>query len=324
MSVTFSAPGKLMLAGSYAVVHGRPCVVTAVDQRLEVTVEKNGDDRYHIEAPDLGLSAYTRRLDELGTKDLPKSVRFTETLYKIFLEKYPQQEGIIITTRSHFSSQFGFGSSSAVTVAFAAALAELYGVTLSQHQLFELCYEAVLQVQGVGSGFDIAAAIWGGTILYEKPARVVESLQHQPLPIMVVYTGYKADTPTLVRMVNAHLESDRNRVEAIFDRIGVLSEALAKAIQSNDWEFAGKLAWHHQSEVARLGVSTPAIDGILQAARDQGAWGGTLSGAGGGDCVILYADSAKHEQITAAVTELGATVLPVELQAPGVRKEEYA
>ena len=34
-----SAPGKLMLLGEHAVVYGRPCIVTAVNQRMNATVE---------------------------------------------------------------------------------------------------------------------------------------------------------------------------------------------------------------------------------------------------------------------------------------------
>ena len=154
--VTTSAPGKLMLFGEHAVVYGYPCIVTAVDQRLYVSVRKNGMDAFHLEAPDLGLQAYSKTMQDLGGEGLPKGVRFVEMLYKRFLEMHPQKEGIDVETRSDFSSSFGFGSSSAVTVAFAKALTELYDLHLSEKELFDLCYQAVIDVQGVGSGFDIA------------------------------------------------------------------------------------------------------------------------------------------------------------------------
>ncbi len=174
--VTASAPGKLMLSVGYAVVHGRPTIVTAVDQRLYATVVKNGVDVFHLDAPDLGLTSYTKTIADLGTKELPKAVRFIEILYKNFLEKHPQKEGIIVTTKSDFSSFYGFGSSSAVTVAFAKALTNLYSIKMSNSELFDLCYKAVIDVQGVGSGFDLAAAIWGGTLYFVSPAKVVKTV----------------------------------------------------------------------------------------------------------------------------------------------------
>jgi len=39
--ITASAPGKLMLLGEHSVVYDRPCLVTAVDSRVYVTMTKN-------------------------------------------------------------------------------------------------------------------------------------------------------------------------------------------------------------------------------------------------------------------------------------------
>src|SRR5690606_29807651 len=101
-----------------------------------VSVRKNGVEVFHLSAPDLGLEAYSKTIQDLGKKELPKAVRFIELLYKRFLEKYPQDRGIVVTTKSEFSSKFGFGSSSAVTVAFAKALTSLYDIQLSNKELF--------------------------------------------------------------------------------------------------------------------------------------------------------------------------------------------
>lgn len=318
-SITASAPGKLMLTGSYAVVHGRPTVVTAVDQRLYVTVEENGKDTFHLQAPDLGLKSYTKTIDELGTRDLPKAVRFIETLYKIFLEKHPQQNGINVTTKSDFSSSFGFGSSSAVTVAFAKALTTLYKVELTKHELFDLCYQTVLKVQGVGSGFDIAAAIWGGTIKYVTPAKVIEEIKISDLPMVVGYTGVKADTPTLIRIVNSNLERYPDKINAIFDEIGRISDNLVEALQENDLQAVGKLFNDHQQEVRSLGVSSIELEKLIHASLEAGALGATLSGAGGGDCMVAVVDEAQRKGVKQAIEQAGGEIMRVQLGAEGVR-----
>jgi mevalonate kinase len=318
--ITTSAPGKLMLCGSYAVVHGRPCVVTAVDQRLYVTVEKNGDDQFHLEAPDLGLRTYSKTLTELGTKDLPKAVRFIETLYKIFLDEHPQKKGIKVSTKSDFSSSFGFGSSSAVTVAFAKAITELYEVKLDEKELFDLCYKAVIAVQGVGSGFDLAAAIWGGTIYYISPAKVVERIEIDKLPIIVGYTGVKADTPTLVRMINNKLETDTARIETIFESIGDISHKVVKSLNAGDWEQLGSLFNQHQALMRQLGVSSPELEKLIKASSTAGAHGAGLSGAGGGDCMLSVVEDDNKEEVINVLNKAGE-VLNVGLNAPGVRIE---
>lgn len=325
--VTVSAPGKLMLTGSYAVVHGRPCVVTAVDSRLWVTIERNGTDQFHLTAPDLGLSTYTKTLGELGSKDLPNAVRFIETLYKQFLETYPQDHGISVTTKNEFSSSLGFGSSSAVTAAFAKALVVLYGVEMSNQELFEMCYQTVLKVQGVGSGFDLAAAIWGGTIKYVTPAKVIEPVQvaesELSRHILVAYSGEKADTPTLVRMVNARLETEPETIQHLFDEIGNTTDNAVLALNQKNWSQLGTALNQHQDLTRRLGVSTPRLETMIQAAASSGSYGASLSGAGGGDCIVVAVDEESTPKVSKALSEV-AEVVKVKLHAEGVRVESSA
>ena len=53
ISVSASAPGKLVLFGEHAVVYGYPCIVTAVDLRIRVTVRISGTDHVTINTPNL-------------------------------------------------------------------------------------------------------------------------------------------------------------------------------------------------------------------------------------------------------------------------------
>lgn len=320
--ITTSAPGKLMLFGDHSVVYGHPCIVTAVDQRLFVSVKKNGVDVFHLSAPNLGLEAYSKTIEDLGKKQLPKAVRFIEHLYKRFLEKYPQSNGVVVTTKSEFSSSFGFGSSSAVTVAFAKALCELYQVKLDNKQLFDLCYQAVLDVQGVGSGFDIAAAIWGGTIYYISPAKIVETLEVDDLPLVVGYTGIKADTPTIVRMVALQRTRHKQKIDGYFDQASQVVEQAKGAINNKDWLLLGKLMRQNQNILADLQVSSLELDRLIVAAEQAGAEGAKLSGAGGGDCMIALAQKDTEKYVKQAIIHVGGEIMDVAINAQGVRVEE--
>ncbi|NCN06820.1 MAG: hypothetical protein CO156_03295 [Candidatus Pacebacteria bacterium CG_4_9_14_3_um_filter_40_12] len=321
--VTASAPGKLMLSVGYAVVHGYPTVVTAVDQRLFATVRKNGVDVFHLDAPDLGLTAYTKDMADLGKKDLPKAVRFIEILYKNFLKKYPQKEGIIVTTKSDFSSAYGFGSSSAVTVAFAKALTALYGVELSRQELFDLCYHAVIEVQGVGSGYDIAAAIWGGTLFYISPAKVVTPihLKNKNFNLVIAYSGEKADTPTLIRVVDSKLVAQPEKVNEIFKEIAQIAEDFPAAAESEDWAQIGSLFKKSQQAARDLGVSNSRLEELITAAEDAGALGATSSGAAGGDCILAVVTGQTHDAVTSALSKIGGKIIEVAVHAQGVRVE---
>jgi hypothetical protein len=79
-------------------------IATAVEQRLQVTVTKNGQNTFRMEAPDLDLVKYSKTISDLGKKQLPKAVQFIELLYKRFLEQYPQSQGIDVMTSSEFSA----------------------------------------------------------------------------------------------------------------------------------------------------------------------------------------------------------------------------
>lgn len=319
--VTASAPGKLMLSVGYAVVHGYPTVVTAVDQRLFATVRKNGVDVFHLDAPDLGLTAYTKDMADLGKKDLPKAVRFIEILYKNFLKQFPQKEGIIVTTKSDFSSTYGFGSSSAVTVAFAKALTTLYNVSLTKQELFELCYQAVMEVQGVGSGYDIAAAIWGGTLYYVSPAKVIRPISVKKLPLVIAYSGEKADTPTLIRVVDSMLESHPEKISEVFSRIAQVAEDFPVAAELQDWQKIGGLFKQSQQAARDLGVSNSRLEELINAAEKSGAYGSTSSGAAGGDCILAVVPDDKKVDVVDALSKRGGKIIEVVVHAEGVRIE---
>ncbi len=319
--VTASAPGKLMLSVGYAVVHGYPTVVTAVDQRLFATVTKNGVDVFHLDAPDLGLSSYTKSMADLGKKDLPKAVRFIEILYKNFLKLHPQKEGIIVTTRSDFSSTYGFGSSSAVTVAFAKALTTLYGLELTNQELFDLCYEAVIEVQGVGSGYDLAAAIWGGSLYYVSPAKVVKEIKAKNIPLVIAYSGEKADTPTLIRVVNSKLEKNPEKIDTVFKRIAAVAEDFVESAEHSDWKKIGDLFNESQECARELGVSNNRLEQLISTAIDAGAYGATSSGAAGGDCILAVASEDKLENVREELEKIDGKVIDVAINAEGVRIE---
>ncbi len=317
--VTTSAPGKLMLFGDHAVVYGYPCIVTAIDERINVTVTKVDVATFTVQAPDVGVDNYTRTFAELKAGDTPKGVAFLQALFYLFLEGFPQSEGVSVTTQSEFSSNFGFGSSSAVTVAFGKALCELYQVELDNFELFHLCYQAVLAVQGVGSGFDIASAIWGGTIYYKTPASVVEPLAAEEIPLVVGYTGIKADTGTLVRSVAEKKRQHPEEIEAVFQQIEKLTELARTALMDEDWQTAGELMTQNQSLLAQLEVSSQELDNLIDAAMENEAFGAKLSGAGGGDCMVALAE--ERATVEAALTQKGGEVMRVKPHASGVRVE---
>lgn len=320
--ITVSAPGKLMLFGEHAVIYGRPCIVTAVDTRVTVTVEKVPSQSLIISAPDVGIVDYVKVVSKLGQGGIPNGVKFVEFAVKNFKSKYKLLSGLKITTKSGFSSKFGFGSSSAITVAVLKAISELFRVKVSKNELFDLAYKTVLDVQGVGSGFDLAAAIWGGTIYFVSGGKKVVPLKVGDLPLVVGYTGVKADTATLVLKV-ADLYKKNNKVLGrIFEAIESIVVLAKNAIIQKDYKKLGELMNLNEGLLDSLGVSTIVLSDLIFASRKSGAYGAKLSGAGGGDCMIALADAKHGNKVKMAIKAAGGTILDIKTGAEGVRIEQ--
>lgn len=318
--VKISTPGKLMLFGEHSVVYERPCIVTAVDQRMTVIVEIQKGNFFQLIAPGVGLQSYSQEIDSLGKNpNIPKGARFVEIAVRNFFKKYNIKSGLKIETRSAFSSEFGFGSSSAVTVGVVKALSELFSVKLQEQELMKLSYRTVLDVQGVGSGFDLAAAIWGGTLWFVRGGKTIIPLDQGNLPIVVGYTGIKADTPTLIRRVEDEKRKYPAVIDNIFEAITLIAKEAKDALERKDWEKLGELMNLNQGLLDSLGVNTKELASLIYVARQAGAFGAKLSGAGGGDCMIALVSEENKKKVEIAIEKEGGKILNVKTGAEGTR-----
>lgn len=321
-TITISAPGKLMLFGEHAVIYGKPCIVIAVNQRIFTKVEKTDDDSIVIDAPELKIDNYSIEISGLGKTEYPKEVKFVLKAVGNFFKKYEVSSGLKIVTKSEFSNLFGFGSSSAVTICVIKALSEIFDIEVDNKSLFDIAYRTVLDIQGLGSGFDLAAAIWGGTLYFVAGGKKVTPIKVQTLPLVVGYTGIKADTSNLVRQVAEMRKNKERSVDKIFNSIGQIVEKAANLLKISDFRKLGILMNENQKLLAKLGVSSKKLDTLIKAANKSGAYGAKLSGAGGGDCMIALAGPECRNEVERAIETAGGIILNVKTGAEGVRIEK--
>lgn len=303
-----------MVMGEHAVVYGYPSLVTAIDERLTVGVEKIEESKVVVDAPQAGD---TRFVDE--------AVRQAQKGWGI------PSVGFRIKTQSNFSGKYGFGSSASVTVGVVKALALLFKKEVTSRELFDLSYKTVLAVQGMGSGFDVAAAVYGGTLYFIAGGKVIEEIHAQyresndqtvsEMPLIVGYTGVKADTTMLIKQVAEKKEKNPEKVERIFQAITKLVEEAKMRMLEGDWERVGRLMDFNHEYLRDLGVSSEKLEAMISAAKKAGAWGAKLSGAGGGDCMIALGPSDKREAIQKAIADAGGEAIDVHPNAQGVRIE---
>lgn len=328
--ITVSAPGKLVLLGEHAVVYGRPCLVTAVGQRMKATVKLTDAPVFQLDASDVDVKNYKKPMSDLGKGYIPKGAKFVEIAVLNFTSKYKikggmsklSPAGIKITTKSQFNSKFGFGSSSASTVCVIKALSELTKKQLSNKQIFDLSYKTVLDIQGKGSGFDVAAATFGGTLYYVVGGKVIKPLNLKSLPLIVGYSGIKADTVTLINEVGEKAKKFPEIIDDIYTSIGDLVDQAHKALLKGDFETVGELMNFNEGYLAALGVEGKKLADIIYAARDTGAYGAKLSGAGSGDCMIALAPQSKKKSVALAINNAGGQFIDIKTNVEGVRVEK--
>ncbi len=319
--ITASAPGKLLLFGDHAVVYHYPCLVTAVDLRVSVTVEPLAAAEILIETPALRENQRTyslpvQALSNLQTYD-PQTAFVTAAIQQLYA-RYNLNTGLKINTTGPRIS-FGLGSSSAVTVATVFALAHLFDLNLEKQDVFDLAYAAVLAVQKVGSGFDVASAVYGGTIYYQSG--LSQPLPSLDYPLVIGYSGEKVSTTNLVKQVAALYERYPLIVSPVFQAMGQITAQARDALLVQNWEMLGELMNLHQGLLSALGVSTLGLEELVYAARLQGAYGAKLSGAGGGDCMYALVDASRRKALEDALLAAGGRAVSLGVNAGGVRIE---
>lgn len=320
-TITASAPGKLVLLGDHAAVYGYPCLVTAVDLRFSVTIEKHDTPIIEIDTPDLRAQskAYQVARDALDAHN-QRETAFVEAALKQFIQHFPVQGGFRVVTDGPRTT-YGLGSSSAITAAVLAAAAELEHITLSPRELFDLAYAAILDVQHTGSGVDLAAAVYGGTLYYVNKGEVIEPLAVSDLPLVIGYSGSKVSTTNLIAQVAELRGRHPQLLDALLQMLGQITTDGQEAARQSDWRSFGDLMNIHQGILDSFGVNTLPLARLIFATREAGAYGAKLSGAGGGDCMFAVVQKDTRTAVESAIERAGG--LPVQFRSgvEGVRIE---
>lgn len=298
LSVTSSAPGKIILFGEHAVVYGRPAIAVPVFQvRAEATLAPL-KGRVEIDAADIA-----RRYDlRDAPADDPIAMMIARTCARLGVEP----EDFAIHLRSTIPVARGLGSGAAVSVAVGRALAEFYGRALPREELSALAFEVEKLHHGTPSGIDNTVIAFEEPVYFVKGQSIESFRVPRPFLIAIADTGVTSPTKIAVSDVRRAWEADRTRYEALFDQIGAIARDARAAIERGDMDALGALMDANQALAREIGVSSPEIETLVDAALRAGARGAKLSGAGRGGNVIALVDEQNQEAIERALMDAGA------------------
>ena len=327
-----SAPGKVYLFGEHAVVYGEPAVPCAIERRATVTAEPRDDDHVRVEASDLSLDGFT--VEYAGSTDDRPDVDVPASLVEAamgYVDAAVEQArdaadapdaGFDITVESSIPLGAGLGSSAAVTVAGIDAATRALGTRLSAEEIADRAYRAEAAVQdGQASRADTFCSAVGGAVRVEgDDCRAVDTPN---LPFVVGFDGGAGDTGELVAGVRA-LKSEYGFAEDTVAAIGDIVRTGEQSLDSEDEDALaeiGRLMNFNHGLLEALGVSSRSLDSMVWAAREAGAHGAKLTGAGGGGCIVAL--DPTPETLTALRFTPGCEeAFRAELATDGVRRLE--
>jgi len=331
------APGKLFVLGEYAVLGGAPAVVAAIDRYIQITLTVNASTTTaHIVAPDLNSIAV---FPAAAPPTVHGPLGFAVAAYAAAVQRFPQltDAGTTIEIASHLGdrrgTKVGLGSSAAVTVGILAAMFAAARRTASEDQafnrneLFATALQAHRSAQnGIGSGADIAASIYGGLILFEPRAELLPQVTPLTLPasalLLAAWSGEAAATVDLVTRYGSASNGMAARRRAFVDASRACVDDFVRGLAAGTLPLAAVnangAALERLSHELHVPLLTPRLVDLIAIAHAHGA-AAKISGAGGGDCgIALTDDAAAAQRIRAAWQGAGLTLLDLGISQKGV------
>lgn len=311
-----TAFGKTILLGEHAVVYGWPALAAALEQYVAVSVQEWTGPAWVV-APDIGLDGPLEITHAASRSAVPStcpagaapgteatSLHRALTLALTLLDAPPS--GLCLKIQGTIPVGRGAGSSAALTIASLRAIAAFLQRPLAQAQVLELGQRIEQEFHGRASGIDHTVAALGGVLEYARgvPPRLRPLRLGAPLPLLLVDAGAAPPTAHQVARVAEKLRLEPEPCQALFARIGGLVECGVQAITAGDLSTLAQLMNDNHTCLQALGVSSPALDTCVQAARAAGAAGAKLTGAGGGGLAL-------------ALCPQGAASVAQELRAQG-------
>lgn len=307
---TASAPGKIILFGEHAVVYGRPALAVPVTEvQAQAQVSDAPRPGIWIEAETVGLNAEVNALPS----DHPLAAVVHNLLFSLGVSPFPALE-IKITSTIPVAS--GLGSGAAVTVALTRALAAHLGRPLDEEQVNAFAYEIEKLHHGTPSGIDNTVITYAQPVYFRKGRAIERLTAARPFTLVIGDTGIPAPTRASVADVRRLWEADRERWEAVFDRVGLIAVEARSMIEIGEIEALGGSMDRNHALLQEMTVSSPELDALVKAAREAGALGAKMSGGGRGGNMLALAPAGEAGAVSEALLAAGARRVLVSTVSP--------
>lgn len=330
--IEVKAPGKLYLAGEYAVVEpGHKAIVMAVDKFIRVKISESGIGLINVEGKN--SIQYFRTAKTIILENDDKYYKYVLTAMKVaeeFLQakdfklKYYKLE-IFSDLDSDKNKKYGLGSSGAVVVATIKAILEVYSYQYSKMELFKLSALATILLNPKSSCGDLASSVYTGLIKYQSFSRldILETYKKtdilhvinkeweylqvkdikldSSLDIAVGWSGEEASTEFLVAKSRSKL--DEFYMNKFLIESDSLVEKVSLALEEGDLDLLrtsikeNRVLLNDYSKATDFTYEVDQLKNLIDIAIKFG-YASKASGAGGGDCGIAIGLVENENQLT--------------------------
>lgn len=251
------------------------------------------------------------------------------TLPQAVLDAMPPAEGVEVTMFSDVPPGSGLGSSSALVVSMLKLICTAYNIPTDPHNLAELAYRIErVDMRIPGGRQDQYAAAFGGMCVYHFGGKqvIVEPVLSDPAALLELESclmiGYIGDR-TLLRH---HLMEDQVRRLKEGDTLRYHDETKAfvdesvKLLRATKIAEFGRLlhdAWEVKKSFSPY-IAPPIVEEIYSLARQHGAWGGKITGAGGGGFMVFACPFDRRLELERVLEGAGVRMRPFSFTTQGV------
>jgi hydroxymethylglutaryl-CoA reductase len=181
---------------------------------------------------------------------------------------------------------------------------------LNDAELNDITFACEKLAHGNPSGIDNTVSCYGQAMLFRKNAALERQVLvvDEPPPLVVAFSHEPGSTLEQVAAVRRRRERDMHAYEAIFDQIGALSLAGANALAAKQYDALGRMMNMCHGLLNAIEVSTPDLESMVAIARESGAAGAKLTGAGGGGSMVAICPG-KEDDVRSALHGAGYQTL---------------
>ncbi len=330
------APFRLGLAGGgtdvspYCDLHGGAILNVTVSLYAHTTIQTLNEPKIKFNSIDQNRILEFDILNSIPPTD---GFELQIGLFNYLLQKNKlNNSGLQITTSMDVPAGSGLGTSSTLMVSMLKCYAELLGLPYGDYDLAHKAYEIErIHLQLAGGRQDQYAATFGGVNFMEfyKDDKVIVNplrIKHEYLNelennIILYFTASSRSSSEIIKeQVKNVSEKNQQSIEAMHqlkEQSKMMKEALLR----------GKL--HEIGEILDFGfeqkkkmahnISNSTLDEIYECAKNAGATGGKISGAGGGGFMFFYCPGISKYKVIENLKKFGGEIRPYQFTPLGAR-----